>query len=188
MWMVWKPEQITVLRKQDTVVSNNVSKFKILSLAFKTKMNLPQPTTVCVSVCVCVCVCVCVLVAQSCVTLCNPMDYSPPGSSVHGLLQVRILERVAVPSPGDLPNPETEPRSPALQADSLPPEPGGSHCPLLGPCNSNLLVFLLLLQHAMLLPASKIRHRVFPLPGNCFHSPSNTPLMSSFPGQSQLIS
>ena len=34
-------------------------------------------------VCVCVCVCVC-LVAQSCLTLCNPMDCSPPGSSVHG--------------------------------------------------------------------------------------------------------
>ena len=34
--------------------------------------------------CVCVCVCVCVLVAQSCPTLCDPMDCSPPGSSVHG--------------------------------------------------------------------------------------------------------
>ena len=34
-------------------------------------------------VCVCVCVCVC-LVAQSCLTLCYPMDCSPPGSSVHG--------------------------------------------------------------------------------------------------------
>ena len=33
-----------------------------------------------------------VLVAQSCVTLCNPMDYSLPGSSVHGILQARILE------------------------------------------------------------------------------------------------
>ena len=34
-----------------------------------------------------VCVCVCVLVAQLCPTLCNPMDYSSPGSSVHGILQ-----------------------------------------------------------------------------------------------------
>ena len=33
-----------------------------------------------------------VLVAQSCLTLCDPIDYSPPGSSVHGILQVRILE------------------------------------------------------------------------------------------------
>ena len=42
-------------------------------------------------------VCVCVLVAQLCLTLCNPMDRSPPGSSVHGILQARILEWVAVP-------------------------------------------------------------------------------------------
>ena len=39
--------------------------------------------------------CVCLLVTQSCPTLCDPMDYSPPGSSVHGLLQARILEWVA---------------------------------------------------------------------------------------------
>ena len=39
-----------------------------------------------------------VLVAQLCPTLCHPMDYSSPGSSVHGILQVRILEWVAVPS------------------------------------------------------------------------------------------
>ena len=39
--------------------------------------------------------CVCVLVAQSCPTLCNPMDCSMPGSSVHGILQARILEWVA---------------------------------------------------------------------------------------------
>ena len=38
------------------------------------------------------------LVAQSCPTLCNPMDCSPPGPSVHGILQARILERVAIPS------------------------------------------------------------------------------------------
>ena len=34
---------------------------------------------------------------QSCPTLCNPMDYSPPGSSVHGIFQARILEWVAMP-------------------------------------------------------------------------------------------
>ena len=66
-----------------------------------------------------------VLVAQSCLTLCNPVDCSPPGSSVLGILQARILERVAIPSPGDLPNPGIKPRSPALQADSLPAEPLG---------------------------------------------------------------
>ena len=37
-----------------------------------------------------------VLVTQSCLTLCDPMDYSSPGSSVHGILQVRILEWVVI--------------------------------------------------------------------------------------------
>ena len=37
-----------------------------------------------------------VLAAQSCLTLCNPTDCSPPGSSVHGILQARILEWVAI--------------------------------------------------------------------------------------------
>ena len=41
---------------------------------------------------------VCVLVAQSCPTLGDPMDCSPPGSSVHGFLQARILEGAAMPS------------------------------------------------------------------------------------------
>ena len=58
-----------------------------------------------------------VKVTQSCPTLCNPMDYI-----VHGLLQARILEWVAFPFSGDLPNPGVEPRSPALQVDSLPAE------------------------------------------------------------------
>ena len=62
-------------------------------------------------------------VAQSCLTLCDPMDCNLPGSSVHGSLQARILEWVAVPSPGDLPNPGIRPISPVSlhwQADSLP--------------------------------------------------------------------
>ena len=45
---------------------------------------------------VCVCVCVCVLVAQSCLTLCDPMNCSPPGFSVHGILQAGTLEGVAI--------------------------------------------------------------------------------------------
>ena len=54
--------------------------------------------------------------------------YSLPGSSVHGILQARILEWVAFHSPGDLPNPGIEPRSPTLQADALPSEPPGKSC------------------------------------------------------------
>ena len=48
------------------------------------------------------------------------------GSSVHRILQARTLEWVACPSPGDLPNAGIKPRSPTLQADSLPPEPSGN--------------------------------------------------------------
>ena len=55
--------------------------------------------------CVCVCVCGCAHVrtcmrayVQSCLTLCDPMDCSPPGSSVHGILQARILEWAAISS------------------------------------------------------------------------------------------
>ena len=110
---------------------------------------------------------------QSCLTLCDPIDGSPPGSTVPGILQARILEWVAIsfskawkwkvkvkslsharllatseiiayqappsmgfsrqeywsglpfPSPGDLPNSETEPGSPALKAYSLLSEPPG---------------------------------------------------------------
>ena len=70
------------------------------------------------------------LVAQLCSTLCDPMDCSPQGSPVHGISQVRILEWVAIPFSGDLPNPGIEPPSPALQADSL-IGVGGK----LGPCH-----------------------------------------------------
>ena len=66
-----------------------------------------------------------VLVTQSCPTLCDPMNCSLPGSSVHGILQVRIWSRVLFPSPVDLPDPGIEPRSPALQVDSLLYEPPG---------------------------------------------------------------
>ena len=51
------------------------------------------------------------------------MDCSPPGSSVHGISQARILEWVAFPSTGDLPDPGVKPVSPAapaLQAEPLP--------------------------------------------------------------------
>ena len=47
----------------------------------------------------------------ACPALCNPMDHRPPGSSVHGILQARILEWVAIPPPGDLPDPGIKPES-----------------------------------------------------------------------------
>ena len=65
------------------------------------------------------------------------MDCSLPGSSFHGILQARVLEWVAIPSPGDLPNPGIEPGSPAFQADALTSEPP-MHCKLVS--NRILLV------------------------------------------------
>ena len=64
--------------------------------------------------------CVC---AQSCPTLCDPMHYIPPGSSIHGIFQARILEWVAISLSRGLPNPgikAVSPVSPALQMDFLP--------------------------------------------------------------------
>ena len=58
------------------------------------------------------------LVTQSNPTLCNPMDYTPPGFSVHGILQARILYWVAMPSSRE----SSQPSSPAMQVDFLPSE------------------------------------------------------------------
>ena len=71
-------------------------------------------------------------VAQSCLTLCDPMDCSPPGSSVHGMLQARILECAAISfSRGSL-----QPRGQiqvSCIADSLPSEPTGTTTDREGP-------------------------------------------------------
>ena len=69
----------------------------------------------------------CVLVTQSCLTLCNPTDYSLLGSSIPEILQVRMLEWAAILFSRDLPNPGIEPGSPALQADSSLFEPSGNN-------------------------------------------------------------
>ena len=53
------------------------------------------------------------------------MDCSSPGASAHGIVQAKVLEWVTILSAGALPNPGVEPRSPALQADPLLPEPPG---------------------------------------------------------------
>ena len=65
---------------------------------------------------------------QSCLTLCDPMDCSPPSSSVHEILQARILEWVAMPSSRESSDPGIEPvsvMSPALGGRSLPLAPPG---------------------------------------------------------------
>ena len=56
------------------------------------------------------------------------MDFSPPGSSVHGTFQARILEGVPFPSPEDLPNPGTKPMSPALAGGCFTNESPGKPC------------------------------------------------------------
>ena len=66
-----------------------------------------------------------VKVSQSCPTLCDPMDCGPPGSSVHRFSREEYWSELLFPSPGVLPNPRIKPRSPALQADSLPSGPPG---------------------------------------------------------------
>ena len=82
-------------------------------------------------------------------SLCDSMDCSPPGSSVPGILQARILEWVAMPSSGDLHDPGIKPASLCLlhwQMGSLPlaspGKPLGAHTYQLSPPERLLLVFL----------------------------------------------
>ena len=80
-------------------------------------------------------------IVQSCPTLCNPMHCSPPGSSVYGIVQARILDWLPFPSPGDLPDPGIKlisPESPALQTDSLPTEPSRKPVATCSPCFTTL--------------------------------------------------
>ena len=67
--------------------------------------NLPMFHFHCVCMYIYVCVCAC-SVTQLYLTLCDPMDDSPPHSSVHGILSTRVLQWLPCPPPpGDLPNP-----------------------------------------------------------------------------------
>ena len=63
-----------------------------------------------------------VLVPQSCLTLCDPMDCSPPDSSVHEESPDKNWSGLPCHPPKDLPNSGIKPRSLALQVDSLPAE------------------------------------------------------------------
>ena len=73
---------------------------------------------------------VCVLIAQSCPTHWDLMDYSPSGPPVCGILQEECCRGLPFPSPKDLPNPGIKPGFPTLQADSLPSEPPGNYSTL----------------------------------------------------------
>ena len=96
-------------------------------------------------------------VAQSCPTLCDPVDCSPPAPLSMGFSRREYWSGLPFPSPGDLPDPGTEPKSPALQADALTSEPPGkpmaSHCLMAG---MNLDIFYLDYQGN-----AQFAHRVF---------------------------
>ena len=65
-------------------------------------------------------------VTQLCLTLCDPMDYSPPPPLSTKFSRQDYWRGLPFPPPGDLPDPGMEPKSPVLQADSLLSEPPGS--------------------------------------------------------------
>ena len=71
-------------------------------------------------------------VAQSCLTPSDPMDCSPPGSSIHGILQARVPEWVAISFARDLPDQGSNPGSTTFQADALTSEPPGKPDHMLG--------------------------------------------------------
>ena len=62
-------------------------------------------------------------VVQSCPALCDPMGYSPPGTTVHGIFQARILSGLPFPTPGDLPDAGIKPASPVVLYHSATREP-----------------------------------------------------------------
>jgi len=65
------------------------------------------------------------LVTKSHLILCNPMDCSPPDTSVHGIPQARIQSGLPSPSPGDLPDPGIKPTSPEMAGRFFTVEPPG---------------------------------------------------------------
>ena len=88
-------------------------------------------------------------ITQSCPTLCDPIDYSLPGTPVHGIFQARILECVAISFSRDLSNLGIEPGSPALQVDSLPLHHLGS--PSLGIVHSKSIHVVTILLYSYLI-------------------------------------
>ena len=76
-------------------------------------------------------------VAQLCPTLCDPMDCSLSGSSIHGIFQARVLEWVAISFPRRSSQPRDQIQSPSLLADTLPSESPGKSIGQIGPLISS---------------------------------------------------
>ena len=92
-----------------------------------------------------------VLVTQSCPSLHSSMDCSFPGSSVHEIIQARILEWLPFPSPGDLPDPGIEPGSPAFVIRSI------SKCCLTFSHHEENIIFCHLTKDHLYLPLSILK-------------------------------
>ena len=91
---ILKLEKKESSRSQGLLIFTQLLDLVLISLYYKCWFLSSQARNKMLSVqCTVLC-----LVTQSCPTLCNPMDCSPPGSSVHGILQARILVWVAMPS------------------------------------------------------------------------------------------
>ena len=122
----------------------------------------------------------CVLVTQLCLTLCDPMDSSHQAPLSMGFSRQEYWIGLPFPSPGDLPNPGTEPGSPTLQADSLPSELQGSSYPFTNPWQ--LLCSPLAYFHHF-----KMSHRDFPGGPVVKTSSSSAGGAGSSPGQGAKI-
>ena len=83
-----------------TTTTKNVNWCSHMEKNTKVPWNLKKRTTTCVRTC-----------SVMSIQLCEPMDCNPPGSSVHGISQAKILEWIAISTPGNLPDPEIEPMS-----------------------------------------------------------------------------
>ena len=83
----------------------------------------------------------CALLCSVASVMFDPLQpYSLPGSSLHGILQQRIMEQLPCPPAGDLPDPGIEPISPALQADSLMLRHQGGTCLMIPVRNNSYFV------------------------------------------------
>ena len=89
----------------------------------------------------------CCSVGKLCLTLCDPMDCSPPGSSVHGIFQARILEWVAISSSRGSSQPRDPTPSPALAGRFFTAEPPGKPYSLIHKINICLLFARYLARH-----------------------------------------